>query len=110
LIAVKRFWNKETGYKNHIDSRRSRCPPAARKTRTRKKTVANLFQPDELVNEMRLAFPELKTAPLGVARVPSSANWILDQDVSGADRIRFGVHLRPCEVDNLKNRLQRWAK
>jgi len=68
--VIKGFGIKETGYKNHIDSLEGVVVHLQQENQNQKKAVANLFQPDELVNEMRLAFPELKTAPLGVARVP----------------------------------------
>jgi hypothetical protein len=67
--VIKDFGVKESGYKNHIDSLEGVVVYLQQENKNQKLAAASLFQPDELVNEMRTAFPELKTAPIGVARV-----------------------------------------
>ena len=69
-VLIKGFGAKEISYKNHIDSLDEIVVHLQQENQKQKSVIANLFQPDELVNEMRIAFPELKTAPIGVARVP----------------------------------------
>lgn len=61
---------KETVYQTKIDSLENKVNNLKTENQQYQAHVANLFQPDELVTEMRNAFPELKTAPLGIARVP----------------------------------------
>ena len=69
-VVIKGLRVIETDYKQHIDSLEGIIVHLQQENQNEKKAVANLFQPDDLVNEMRTAFPELKTAPIGVARVP----------------------------------------
>ncbi len=61
---------KEDVYKNQISGLENQVSELKAENKEYQAKVAQLFQPDELVDEMRDAFPELKTAPLGVARVP----------------------------------------
>jgi len=61
---------KETELQGNIDSLENVVGSLKIANEKQVLKAANLFQPDDLVNEMRLAFPELRNAPLGVARVP----------------------------------------
>jgi len=61
---------KEDVYKNQITDLENRVTELKVENKEYQSRVTLLFQPDELVNEMRSVFPALKTAPLGVARVP----------------------------------------
>jgi hypothetical protein len=61
---------KEEVYKNQITDLENHVTELKAENKEYQSKVALLFQPDELVNEMRSVFPELKTAPLGIARVP----------------------------------------
>ena len=61
---------KENNYKDRIDSLEKVVVNLKEKNEKEIRQVAQLFQPDDLVNEMRYTFPELKAAPIGVARVP----------------------------------------
>lgn len=61
--------SQREGLQGHIDSLEIVVSTLKTESVVKQERVANLFQPSELVDEMRTVFPELKTAPLGVARV-----------------------------------------
>lgn len=61
---------QETGFVKKIDSLENFVEDLKSENQKQQLKVANLFEPDELVDEMRFTFPELKASPIGVARVP----------------------------------------
>ena len=60
----------EAGYEKNIDSLQRHIESLNTENKNYKLMLRDLFQPDDLVNQMRIAFPELKTSPIGVARIP----------------------------------------
>jgi hypothetical protein len=61
---------REENYKGHIDSLENIVGNLKTESAVMQERTAMLFQPSELADQMRVTFPELKTAPLGIARVP----------------------------------------
>jgi chromosome segregation ATPase len=68
--VITNLREEESNLQTHIDSLENALVDLRQENQMQQVRTANLFQPDELVDEMRFAFPELKTAPLGIARVP----------------------------------------
>jgi|GEM_PF-6560729 len=61
---------EESKLQTHIDSLESYVTELKKENERQHIRIANLFQPDELVDEMKSTFPELRAAPIGIGRVP----------------------------------------
>jgi hypothetical protein len=61
--------SREEDYKIHIDSLENTVAGLQTESAVMQEKISMLFQPSELADQMRVTFPELKTAPLGIARV-----------------------------------------
>ena len=62
--------NEESELQDHIDSLENVVGNLKVENQRKQQMVANLFQPDELVNTMKATFPEWKDSPMGIAKVP----------------------------------------
>ncbi|MBI9071540.1 MAG: hypothetical protein JEY94_08065 [Melioribacteraceae bacterium] len=66
---VQKLQLKGNNYQNRIDSLEVEIVNLKTENEKMIDEVADLFQPGELVDEVRNTFPELKTSPIGIARV-----------------------------------------
>ncbi|RPI72063.1 MAG: hypothetical protein EHM47_08995 [Ignavibacteriales bacterium] len=62
--------DEEFKLQTHIDSLETVVVELKEENERQHVRIANLFQPDDLVDEMKLTFPELRSSPMGIGRVP----------------------------------------
>lgn len=98
---------KEKGlvYKQKIDSLETAVTNLKVENVKQQTKIANLFEPDELVDEMRSSFPELKTAPIGVARVPHPVTGFMIRTFQVPIQFVATFISDHKEVDNFKKQI-----
>jgi len=96
---------KETGFVKKIDSLENFVEDLKVENQKQQLKVANLFEPDELVDEMKLTFPELKSAPIGVARVPNPETGFMIRTFQVPVQFVATFISDHKEVDNFKKQI-----
>jgi chromosome segregation ATPase len=93
-------------YKHSIDSLEHRVDELKIENKNYQAKVADLFQPDELVNEMREVFPQLKKAPIGIARVPHPETGFMIRTFQVPVQFVATFISDHEEVDNFKKQME----
>ena len=97
--------SEESELKDHIDSLENVVDDLKIVNQKEQLKVANLFQPDELVNTMKATFPEWKESPMGVAKVPHPKTGFMISTFQLPMELVSNFIADHIEVDNFKKQI-----